>query len=106
MHGENEENLGGLGPIRQNAISDTPLDTSLTEEIADYLIRNSEGFIEKIKNIGAEPGDVLVSFDVTSLFTRVPVDHAAVEELRNCLRPKIHAISKIVFKIYVFHLRG
>ena len=31
-------------------------------------------FIQKIKDLSLEPGDMLVSFDVISLFTRVPVD--------------------------------
>ena len=42
----------------------------------DSYIRDSTHFIEKIKNISLGPNDILVSFDVVSLFTMVPVNQA------------------------------
>lgn len=45
----------------------------------EHRIRNTEDFIEKIKTIQLQPNDILVSFDVTSLFTKVPVEEALDE---------------------------
>ena len=45
------------------------------EKAASY-VKNSQHFIDLIKNIRLEENDILVSFDVTSLFTQVPVDEA------------------------------
>ena len=41
-----------------------------------FSVNNSIDFIERIKNIAIEEDEILVSFDVVSLFTSVPVDHA------------------------------
>jgi hypothetical protein len=38
------------------------------------FVRNSEHFIELIKNISFQKEDILVSFDVESLFTNIPVE--------------------------------
>jgi retron-type reverse transcriptase len=37
-------------------------------------IRNSEDFIHKLNTIYLQESDILVSFDVVSLFTRVPLE--------------------------------
>ena len=42
----------------------------------EYTVPNSAAFVEQVKNLTLSPGDILVSFDVTSLFTRVPTDGA------------------------------
>ena len=42
----------------------------------DTYIRDSTHFIEKIKDITLRPNDMLVSFDVVSLFTMVPINEA------------------------------
>ncbi|KAG8224978.1 hypothetical protein J437_LFUL003356, partial [Ladona fulva] len=39
-----------------------------------HHVKNSKDFIEKIRQYRLSPNDLLVSFDVISLFTRVPVD--------------------------------
>ena len=45
------------------------------EKAASY-VKNSQNFIDLIKNIPLEEKDILVSFDVTFPFTQVPVDEA------------------------------
>ena len=42
----------------------------------DYSVRNSREFVECIKNYSVEENECLVSLDVVSLFTSVPVDKA------------------------------
>ncbi|KAK7864163.1 hypothetical protein R5R35_004079 [Gryllus longicercus] len=44
----------------------------LTNNLPSTVL-NSKHFIEHIRSIRTNPGDILVSFDVTSLFTMVPV---------------------------------
>ena len=45
----------------------------LTRETAHH-IKNSFLFIETLKSLQTKPGDLMVSFDVVSLFTKVPVE--------------------------------
>ena len=39
-----------------------------------YSVRNSVGFIDRVKNVIVEDHETLLSFDVVSLFTSVPTD--------------------------------
>ena len=41
-----------------------------------FSVKNSIDFIDRIKDVVIEKDDILVSFDVVSLFTSVPVDCA------------------------------
>ena len=42
----------------------------------DLTVKNSVEFCEQMKNVKLEEGDELLSFDVFSLFTFIPVDLA------------------------------
>jgi len=42
----------------------------------NYSVRNSREFVDLVKNSAVGENEVLVSFDVVSLFTSVPVDTA------------------------------
>ena len=44
---------------------------------SDYTVNNSAHFISTIKNERAQDNEVILSFDVESLFTNVSVDDAA-----------------------------
>ena len=39
-------------------------------------MKNSSHFVEMMRNICIEEGEILVTFDVASLFTNVPTDEA------------------------------
>ena len=41
-----------------------------------YTVKNSSDFVHSIRDVHIDQGDQLISFDVTSLFTQVPVDDA------------------------------
>jgi hypothetical protein len=41
---------------------------------SDHHIRNSEAFVQKLHDIRVNKADILVNFDVVSLFTKVPLD--------------------------------
>ncbi len=43
---------------------------------SQYSVLNSQDFITKLKDVNLNPGDIWASFDVTALFTKVPVDEA------------------------------
>jgi len=43
---------------------------------SDYHVRNTKEFVEYIRQQRVEDDKLMVSFDVTSLFTTVPVDEA------------------------------
>lgn len=42
----------------------------------DSSLKNSYSFINEIKDFKLEPNDILVSFDVVSLFTKIPINDA------------------------------
>ncbi|XP_035701311.1 uncharacterized protein LOC110862299 [Folsomia candida] len=43
-----------------------------------YTLKNSTKFIEEIRNIKLRPGDMKVSYDVVSLFTKVPIPETLI----------------------------
>ena len=43
---------------------------------SDSFVKNSEHFISTIRDITVDPDDIMVSFDVCSLFTNVPIEEA------------------------------
>jgi len=42
----------------------------------EFTVTNSTAFVQQVKDLTMSPEDIMVSFDVTSLFTRVPTDEA------------------------------
>ena len=73
-------------PLRPIVSSINSPSYNLAKHLADILtpwsgkgtsyIKNSQHFVERAKEIEIQPGDLLVSFDVVSLFTNVPIDEA------------------------------
>ena len=43
---------------------------------SEHHIKNSQDFVNKIKDIRIEEGDTITSYDVSALFTCVPPDEA------------------------------
>ncbi|MDA8010421.1 MAG: reverse transcriptase domain-containing protein, partial [Alphaproteobacteria bacterium] len=61
-----------------------------------YTVKNSTAFVERIRGVQTTPQDTLVSFDVKSLFTQVPVEAAlTVVEDRLCKDPTLGDRSSI-----------
>ena len=42
----------------------------------EFNVRSTEEFVDHVNNISVNSSEILVSFDVVSLFTTVPVDKA------------------------------
>lgn len=40
-----------------------------------FHVRNSKFFVEKIEKINIQPDEAMISFDVISMFTNIPIDH-------------------------------
>ena len=62
--------------------------TSLISPLAgktDSHVRNSKNFVEMMSGLSVEEDEILVSFDVSSLFTNVPI-HEAVRVIHDRLR--------------------
>ena len=59
---------------------------------SQYHIQNSQIFAESIKDITLLPGECITSYDVTALFTSVPVD-PALDIIKNKL-PQEHTLSQ------------
>ena len=49
-----------------------------------YTVKNSASFVEKIRSMSVDPDEILVSFDVVSLFTCIPT-HLAIEVVKERL---------------------
>nr|VZI36623.1 unnamed protein product [Spirometra erinaceieuropaei] len=58
----------------------------LTAE-SDTTVSSSAQFMEKLKGVSIHPNEVMVSFDVTSLFTSIPQD-LAIETIKPLLQSK------------------
>ncbi|XP_072046288.1 uncharacterized protein [Amphiura filiformis] len=43
---------------------------------SEHHIKNTESFVERIKSLCLEPGEIQISYDVSALFTSIPVDSA------------------------------
>jgi hypothetical protein len=43
---------------------------------SEHMLKNSKDFIERIKDITIDHDEIMVSFDVKSLFTCIPLDYA------------------------------
>jgi len=54
-----------------------------------YTVKDSFDFINKLSKIKLEPGECLISFDVESLFTNVPIDETKEIIKNTCFKLKI-----------------
>ncbi|XP_074026892.1 uncharacterized protein [Leptinotarsa decemlineata] len=61
-------------------------------EKVDSYMRNADHLIDILKTQTVSPDDILVSFDVTSLFTQVPTGEA-LEIIKKKYKPKEHIIT-------------
>ena len=57
--------------------------------VSTYTIQSTQDFVNKIKDLDVPVGYKLVSFDVTSLFTNVPLDYTIDVILRKIYKDKL-----------------
>ena len=104
-------------PTYQLAKHLTTLITSLNGQTPSFIM-NSQHFVESVKHMHLQPSEVMVSFDIKSLFTKVPVDEALQvirqklekdENLgdRTALTPKqVSELLELCLKTTFFSFRG
>ena len=63
-----------------------------------HFIKNSSDFINKIKDLEVPPGRKMVSYDVTALFTSIPVDQA-IEVVKARLQEDRHLSKRCELSI-------
>lgn len=71
----------------------------------EHHVKNSTEFVKNIHNIKLDPQDILVSFDVVSLFTRVPLKDA-LQLLESNFTPDVIALFKHVLTSTYFLYDG
>merc|ERR1712035_225711 len=61
-----------------------------------HAIRNSGDFVNKIKHLEVPPGKKMESFDVSALFTSIPIDYAlrAAKQKLSC-DPSWQAVTEL-----------
>jgi hypothetical protein len=60
----------------------------------DSFIKDSNEFINIIKNEKVRPQDTLISFDVVSLFTKIPLDEA-IQIVKEVTDPEIANLVEV-----------
>nr|VZI49172.1 unnamed protein product [Spirometra erinaceieuropaei] len=74
----------------------------LTAE-SDTTVSSSAQFLEKLKGVSLHPNEVMVSFDVTSLFTSIPQD-VAIETIELLLQSKYDETENRLGRAHVLQL--
>jgi hypothetical protein len=70
-----------------------------------HHVKNSAHFIQILDNLQVQPGDLMVSFDIVSLFTKVPVEDS-LSLLGHHFTDDILALFKLVLTSTYFCVNG
>jgi hypothetical protein len=71
----------------------------------DSFIKDSNEFIKIIKNEKVRPQDTLISFDVVSLFTKIPLDEA-IQIIKEVTDPETTNLAKVYLRSTFFSYQG
>ncbi|XP_054709735.1 uncharacterized protein LOC129219380 [Uloborus diversus] len=110
--------LYGLPKLHKSGVPLRPIVSAIgspTYEVSKYItgllkpfiglsssfIRDSSDFVQKIQSISLQPSDLLISFDVVSLFTKDPVEDA-LQLITPIFPPDIAALFKHVLTTTYF----
>ncbi|BHF57359.1 hypothetical protein SprV_0100030000 [Sparganum proliferum] len=70
---------------------------------SDTILCSATQFLEKLKAVSLSPNEIMISFDVTSLFTSIPQD-LAIETVELLLRSKYNETENRLGHAQVLHL--
>jgi len=68
-------------------------------------IKDSNQFVQYIKNTKLDPGDKIVSFDVVQLFTKIPLDEA-IQVVKEVADPQTAKLAEICLRSTFFSFQG
>jgi hypothetical protein len=71
----------------------------------DSFIKDSNEFINIIKNEKVRPQDTLISFDVVSLFTKIPLDEA-IQIVKEVTDPETTNLAEVCLRSTFFSYQG
>jgi hypothetical protein len=71
----------------------------------DSFIKDSNEFIKIIKNEKVRPQDTLISFDVVSLFTKIPLDEA-IQIVKEITDPETANLAEVCLRSTFFSYQG
>jgi len=69
------------------------------------LLSMTHDFVKLIKNERVNHDDILVSFDVVSLFTKIPLDEA-IQVIKEVVDPETAKLAEICLRSTVFTFQG
>ena len=69
------------------------------------FIKNSMVLVDWVKNLGTKNEDILVNFDIVSLYTKIPMDEA-IEVIKNITKNETTNLVKIFLKSTYFSFNG
>ena len=67
----------------------------------DSFIKDSSHFVELIKDEKLEPKDMILSFDVVSLFTKIPLDES-IQVNKDAIDPHTAKLTEIFLRSTFF----
>ena len=79
--------------------------TQISGEPTSSFLRGSTHFVRSMDNLKVEEGDILITFIVVSIFTRVPVDDA-IEIIERFIEKDTTSLVKICLKSTYYIFRG
>lgn len=66
--------------------------------LKSYSVKNSFEFVQKIKNVKINENEIMISFDVCSLFPSIPVDLALIEFKKHLDETEVSTDKKIIYQ--------
>ena len=69
------------------------------------FIKDSNQYVDFIKNAKLDPGEKIVSFDVVQLFTKIPLDEA-VQVVKEVANPQTAKLAEICIRSTFFTFQG
>lgn len=84
--------------------------TDLTSFAPKYGLKNSLDLVARLQSHNLKPGNIMVSFDVSNLFTSIPMDESVLL-VRNLLETKVKShctmsLVRICLKQFFFQFNG
>jgi retron-type reverse transcriptase len=71
----------------------------------DSYIKDSRDFMELIKEEKIESKDIIISFDVVSLFTKIPLNEA-IQVINEVANPQTSRLAEVCLKSTFFSFQG